>query len=96
MSRRVIVAGLTALLLSGHAGNSVEAWVPSGAGTSQAATSPTAGDPSPSSSLPERILHRARHYRGNPPWLGIVTGTLLVVALGFGVVSLGAALREWR
>ena len=96
MSRRGIVAALIALLLTGYAGDSVEAWVPSGAGTSQAATSPTVGDPPPSASLPARMLHRGRQYRGNPPWLGIATGALLVVALGFGVVTLGAALRERR
>ena len=96
MRRRTSVAALTALLLSGHAGDRVEAWVPSGAGTSQAATSPTAGDPPSSASLPHRILHRARQYRGNPPWLGIATGVLLVAALGFGVVTLAEALRERR
>jgi hypothetical protein len=96
MRRCWIVAALTALVLSGYAGHGVEAWVPSGAGTSQAATSPTAGDPPPSASLPERIFLRARQYRGNPPWLGIATGALLVVALGFGAATLAAAQRERR
>jgi hypothetical protein len=93
MNRRGIVMALTVLLLWG---GDAEAWVPSGAGTAQAATSPTAGDPAPSASLPERILHRARQYRGNPAWLGVVTGALLVVALGFGAVTLAAAARERR
>jgi hypothetical protein len=60
----------------------------SGAGSSQAATSPTAGDPPPSAPLYQQILHRARNYRGNPLWLGVFTGALLVFMLGLAVVTL--------
>jgi hypothetical protein len=64
-----------------------------GAGSSRA-TSPTARDPSASAPLPQRFLQRARLYRGNPPWLGVITGGLLAVALGFGVVTLLSLLRD--
>jgi hypothetical protein len=42
----------------------------------------------PSAPLYQQILHRARNYRGNPLWLGVFTGALLVFMLGLAVVTL--------
>ena len=58
------------------------------------ATSPTAPDPPRSAPLPDRILQAARHYRGNPPWLGVITGGLLLLAAGAGAVSLVRLSRD--
>jgi hypothetical protein len=30
-------------------------------------------------------MHHARQYRGNPAWLGVLVGALLLVGLGGGV-----------
>jgi len=92
--RRLIVALALSSLLSG-CGDGAPAPRPpvAGAGSSLAATSPTAPDPPAALALPRRILHRARLWRGNPVPLGVVTGALLVVSLGLGVYTLGLA---WR
>src|SRR5262245_10693204 len=57
------------------------------------ATSPTAPDPPRSAPLPDRMFQAARHYRGNPAWLGVITGGLLLLAVGAGAVTL---VRLWR
>jgi hypothetical protein len=97
--RRWWIAVALTVWLSGFAPPGAVARAPgAGAGSSETATSPTAAVQAPPSwsSWPERLLYRAREYRGNPAWLGIVTGALLVVALGFGVVTLGSAMRGRR
>jgi hypothetical protein len=75
-------------VLSGCASDPPALTPTAGAGSAEAATSPTAGEPPSTAPLGQRLIHRARQYRGNPTWLGVITGALLVVGLGFGVVGL--------
>jgi hypothetical protein len=58
-------------------------------------TSPAGySDETSSSSLADRMLHRARSFRGNPVPLGVLTGAILIVALAFGVYTVAAAYRH--
>jgi hypothetical protein len=92
--RRVIVALALSSVLSGCGDGAPGPRPPvGGAGSPVAATSPTAPDPPAAAGLTQRILHRARLWRGNPVALGVVTGALLVVSLGLGLYTLGLA---WR
>jgi hypothetical protein len=90
-----IVLALSCALVPG-CGVSTALRAPAGAGSPPAATSPTASEPRPSAPLAERILQEARHYRGNPPWLGALTGALLAAALGLGLVTLRRVREDRR
>jgi hypothetical protein len=59
-------------------------------------TSPAGvGDDVPST-LPERVIQRGRLSRGNPVALGVLTSTVLAVALGLGVYTLYLIHRDLR
>jgi hypothetical protein len=64
-----------------------------GTGAPIEATSPTAADAPAAAALPERLLQRARLWRGNPLPLGVVAGALLAASLGLGLYTISLA---WR
>jgi len=67
-----------------------------GSGSPQEATGPTM-DPAAAeshSALPRAALQLGRRWRGDPPVLGIVTGSVLLVALGLGVYTILLAYRR--
>ncbi len=57
-------------------------------------TSPAGFSDDTPASLPEKIIRRAREFRGNPWPLAVLTGTVLLVALGLGVYTVGVAYRH--
>jgi hypothetical protein len=58
-------------------------------------TSPAGyADDTPSSSVPQWLIHRARSFRGNPVPLGVLTAAILVVALAFGIYTVAGAYRQ--
>jgi hypothetical protein len=87
MKKPLIALALGMLLLSRGVLESPPAWA-QGAGSAVAATSPTGAELPPGAPALRRLVHHARQYRGNPIWLGVVVGALLVVGLGCGVVVL--------
>jgi hypothetical protein len=93
-----ILAVALALVAALAAGCARHAGVPGpaagGAGSPREATSPTVASDEAPSALPARVLYRAREFRGNPVPLGVLTGAVLVVALGLGVVTLLNAYRR--
>jgi hypothetical protein len=87
MKKRAISLALGILLLSGGAVDSPPTRA-QGAGTAVAATSPTGAELPTGASALQRLLHHARQYRGNPIWLGVAVGALLLLGLGSGAVVL--------
>jgi hypothetical protein len=74
------------LLLSGCTiGNPPGPAGPTGAGSAATATSPAGSELAPGAPALQRLMHHARQYRGNPAWLGVLVGALLLVGLGGGV-----------
>jgi hypothetical protein len=65
-----------------------------GSGATSIATSPTGVDLSKTSGPLQDLVERARLYRGNPPPLGVLIGTLLLAALVLGIVTLALAWRS--
>lgn len=57
-------------------------------------TSPAGWSDETPPTLAERLVHAARRFRGNPRPLGILTGTVLVGALGFGLYTIALAYRR--
>jgi hypothetical protein len=57
-------------------------------------TSPAGGDLDTPAPLAEELLRRARPFRGNPAVLGILTGSVLAVALVMGVFTIRVAYRR--
>jgi hypothetical protein len=89
MKKRSVALALGMLLLSGGAFDGRPALALStGAGSADTATSPAGAELPPGASAPRRLMHHARQYRGNPAWLGVIVGGLLLVGLGSGVAVL--------
>jgi hypothetical protein len=63
----------------------------SGMGLGLLPTSPAGATDSRKGALPERIILRARAFRGNPLPLGVLTGAVLLVAVGLGVYTVRIA-----
>ncbi|HEX2438999.1 MAG TPA: hypothetical protein VHT71_11900 [Methylomirabilota bacterium] len=82
---------LASILFTAAAGHTEPA---GGIGIGREPTSPAGYSDETPSSLPERAIHAARGFRGNPVPLGVLTGAILVVALGFGIYTVGAAYRH--
>lgn len=57
-------------------------------------TSPAGFSDDTPPTLAQRIIRRARAFRGNPEPLGVITGAVLLAALVFGVYTIGVAYRE--
>jgi hypothetical protein len=91
MMRLVIVAAMASILLGGCGSR------PESSGSVNLGllpTSPARVSDDTAASLSEKIIHRAREFRGNPWPLGILTGAVLLVALGLGVYTVGVAYRH--
>jgi hypothetical protein len=89
---RLAIAVVVASILLGGCGSRPE---PSGGvNLGLLPTSPAGFSDDAPASLPEKIIHRAREFRGNPLPLGILTGVVLLVALGLGVYTVGVAYRH--
>jgi hypothetical protein len=54
-------------------------------------TSPAGVGSDTAATLAERIVQRGRQFRGNPLPLGVLTGSVLLVALGLGVYTIRVA-----
>jgi hypothetical protein len=91
MMRRAIVVAVASILLGG-CGSRAES--SSGVNLGLLPTSPAGFSDDTAASLPEKIIHRAREFRGNPLPLAVLTGTVLLVALGLGVYTVGVAYRH--
>ena len=57
-------------------------------------TSPAGGDLDAPAPLGDALIHLGRPFRGNPSALGILTGSVLVVALVMGVFTIRVAYRH--
>jgi hypothetical protein len=93
MRWRGLAVVIASLVLSGCGASSPSGAPPSGpvstgAGSSAAATSPTVSDEPMPSALPQRLVQRGRQFRGNPVPLAVITGAVLLAALGLGVFTI--------
>ncbi len=87
--RRAIVVAVAGILLGGSRAESS-----SGVNLGLLPTSPAGFSDDAPASRPEKIIQHAREFRGNPWPLGILTGAVLLVALGLGVYTVGVAYRH--
>jgi hypothetical protein len=67
---------------------------PSEVGLGALPTSPAGVGPRAGTGLAELAVHRAREFRGNPIPLAVLTGGVLVVALGLGLYTVRVAYRR--
>jgi len=67
-----------------------------GSGSLQEATGPTVDPAAPDthSALPRAALELGRRSAGDPPLLGILTGSVLLIALGLGIYTIRLAYRR--
>jgi hypothetical protein len=89
MKKPSVALALGTLLLAGCAFDGPPGLAgPTGAGSAATATSPTGSELPPGAPALQQLMHHARQYRGNPTWLGVIVGALLLVGLGSGVAVL--------
>ena len=96
MRRLALALMLSAVVLNG-CGSRVDSTRPAespptslGAGP----TSPAGTADDASAAMPHALIQHARHYRGNPPPLGLLFGTVLLVALALGLYTLRVVYRS--
>jgi hypothetical protein len=67
-----------------------------GAGSARAdvPTSPAGDVDAAQSGLPAKVVLRAREFRGNPISLGVLTGVILLTALGLGIYTVMLVYRQ--
>ena len=94
MMQLTLILALCAVLLGGcgRGGEPTSGGPPRG----DVATSPAGVDEDAPAALPHRVIQRAREFRGNPIPLGILTGTVLLVAFVLGVYTLYLVYRRPR
>jgi hypothetical protein len=85
MAHRALVLILSLALLAG-----------AGSALADVSTSPAGVPDVTPSALPQKVLQEGREFRGNPLPLGVLTGAVLLVALGLGVYTLVLVYRPER
>jgi hypothetical protein len=92
---QIAVAGL-GLLLAACTGYRYDAThrPPPSAGVPGVSTGPTADPDAHASALPRAVVALGTKSRGNPPALGVLTGVMLLAALGLGVYTLALVYRR--
>ena len=64
------------------------------AGAPESATGPTADPDARVSALPRAVVAMGREARGDLPILGVLTGSVLLIAVVLGVYTVGIAFRR--
>jgi hypothetical protein len=67
---------------------------PASAGAPEVSTGPTADPDAHGSALPRALVARGRDWRGNVVPIGVMTGIVLLAALGLGVYTIVIAFRR--
>jgi len=94
--RRLVVLFLLIAAVGGCTGYRQDATHRSGpsAGAAVSSTGPTADPDAYSSALPRAVIRMGTRSRGNLPALGVLTGAVLVVAMGLGVYTIRLVYRR--
>jgi ABC-type enterochelin transport system substrate-binding protein len=94
--RRLAIVLVVVTAVSGCAGYRQDAThrsAPS-AGAASSATGPTADPDAHLSALPRAVVAMGRNARGDLPALGVLTGVVLLTALGLGVYTIRLVYRR--
>jgi hypothetical protein len=94
MRRLTMVLTLLCGLVGGCGYRAAEAMPAGNTLLADVTTSPAGVADDAPAALPQKVLERAREFRGNPIPLAVLTGTVLLVALVLGVYTLCLVYRR--
>jgi hypothetical protein len=89
-----VLLGTLSMTGCGPRAPSVDSSVSGGTGLGALPTSPAGVGSLAGGGLPARVIDVARGFRGNPMPLAVLTGGVLVAALGLGLYTIRLAYRQ--
>jgi hypothetical protein len=90
----VVLLGTLSMVGCGPRAPSVDPSESGGIGLGALPTSPAGAGARAAAGLPARVIDFARGFRGNPVPLAVLTGGVLVAALGLGLYTIRLAYRQ--